>query len=183
MTVTGLAPGQTATVTVTATRSGFPDGSATQAGTALDALPPDTPSPSPTGTAPPTQVQVQVPVRPLRLPAHLNPTGWTRLVRLPVRTNAGQTARVRITCRPGPASALAPAALPAGDDQPSCRVRRGPHHAAVWVSGTRPVTVRVTITAPAAPGYTALRRMRIYRTEQIRLDPAPPRGLRTGTAA
>jgi hypothetical protein len=106
----------------------------------------------------PQHVSSQRPTRSLGLPAEVAASGWTRLVRLPVTTNAGQRASVRANCAP-----LRRSGVPAGDSRPDCRVVRSASAVRVWVSGQRAVLVQVRIHAPAVPGYSPYTRVRTYR--------------------
>ncbi len=90
----------------------------------------------------------QDPVRPVSLPRRLNPTtGWQDVVRVPVPTNAGQQATVKVTC--------APAAR--------CEVRTHEKHVQVRWVGTPPRTVSVRITAPAVGDFAAMAIQQTYR--------------------
>jgi sugar lactone lactonase YvrE len=100
----------------------------------------------------------QRPTRPLGLPAQVAASGWTRLVPLPVTTNAGQQATVRATCTP-----LERVRVPSGDAGPDCRVARSASAVRVWISGQRAVFVRVRIHAPTTPGYSPYTKVRAYR--------------------
>lgn len=98
---------------------------------------------------------VQAPTRPLRLPRDVAASGWTTLLRLPVRTNAGQTATVRARCAPLLRTE------PAGDVA-RCRIIRAGHVLRVWLPGDTSTLVRVVITAPATAGYTHYRETRSW---------------------
>lgn len=124
--------------------------------------PPPPPSPPPT-TAPPTPtpsptLREQLPIKPLNLPKRLKNVGVTRIVKVPVRTNAGQNASVRVT---GVARQL----------QGEVRVFRVfRRDAAVWVklSGTQGMRVRVRVHADAMPGFTAYTAKKVYVTKAVR---------------
>lgn len=120
--------------------------------------PPTSPPPSPQPT--PTPVTKQKPVKPLGLPGRLNNSGWTRLVKLPVVTNAGQNARVFVTGTPRGTGAAGEVRV--------FRVVRRDH--AVWVklSGTQAMKVRVRVHAKAVPGFTSYTKTKVYLTRVVR---------------
>ncbi len=98
----------------------------------------------------------QVPL--VQPPRTIKPQGTTQVYPGPVRTNAGQTATVSITCRPIVLrSARSEGTISPQGDFVDCRVIRGANGSvAIWVRGARPVRVTVRVTAPSVPGYTAL---------------------------
>jgi len=97
----------------------------------------------------------QVPVKPLNLPSRVRVSGWTRLLNLPVRTNAGQSATVRILVTPRLATT-------AGEQRFAIVSRKG-GQLRVWLSG-RPARIRLTISAPATADYTAYRMKKVWTT-------------------
>jgi len=113
-----------------------------------------------TGTGTPAPLTKQKPVKALNLPAKLKNAGWTRIVKVRVRTNAGQNARVRVTGRP-----IAPQA--AGEVR-AFRVVRRNGQILVWLSGAQATKVRVQIQADAVPGYTSYKKVKVYRTRAVR---------------
>jgi hypothetical protein len=153
------------------------DGATTTVQAALGlAAGPGSPSPPPASTdvgagAAPTgtdavALQQQRPVRSLGLPTRVARTGTTRLVRLPVTTNAGQDARVRATCSVRPKRGST--ADPAKDVTRACRVIRTTSAVRVRVSGRRALLVTVRLRAPEAPGFTAYSSVTTYRVRPVR---------------
>jgi hypothetical protein len=112
-------------------------------------------TPTPTPTPSPTVLK-QKPLKPLNLPARLKNAGTTRIVRVPVRTNAGQNARV---------SVLGSQAL---GEVRVFRVYRRDGKVWVELSGTAAMRVKVRIHAPKVPGYTAYTKTKVYRTKAVR---------------
>jgi hypothetical protein len=106
----------------------------------------------------PGNPSAQWPTPSLGLPTQVATSGWTRLVRLPVTTNAGQQATVRAPCTP-----LERVRVPAGDAGAPCRVTRSASAVRVWVSGHQAVQVRVRIQAPATDDYSRYAKSRTYR--------------------
>jgi hypothetical protein len=121
---------------------------------------PPTPTPDPTPEPEPTDRKKQKPLKALNLPSKLANSGVTRIVKLPVRTNAGQNARVRVTGTPIDAGA-------AGEVRPFRTYKRA---GAVWVnlSGTQATRVRVQLRAPETTNYTAYSKVKVYRTKAVR---------------
>ena len=99
-------------------------------------------------------VTKQKPVKPLNMPASVRRSGTTTLLGSPVRTNAGQTARVQVRC-------TRPASGAAGELR-LCRVIRKGGAVKVQTFGI-PARITVAITAKAVPGYTAYRKVKSYR--------------------
>jgi uncharacterized repeat protein (TIGR01451 family) len=96
-------------------------------------------------------VQQQVPL--VDPPTRIRPTGTTVIYPGPVPTNAGQRARVSVTCQPLLRDSRG---VLRGDFQ-YCRVIRGANGSiAVSVTGRIPVSVTVRVTAPAKSGYSAM---------------------------
>lgn len=109
------------------------------------------------------QLIQQVPTKALNLPAKLKNRGTTRLVRIPVRTNAGQVATVKVTGVP--VGATRTQALRAGQaDQ--FRVIRRAGWVSVYLPGTTAMRVTVTVTAPAKSGYTSYASVKRYTTSR-----------------
>jgi hypothetical protein len=98
-------------------------------------------------------------VKALNLPKKLARSGSTRIVKVPVRTNAGQKARVTVV-----GTVIGSGA--AGEVRPFRTYRRA---GAVWVdlSGARDTRVRVTIRAPRTAKYTAYKVVKVYRTKAV----------------
>ncbi len=113
-----------------------------------------------TGTGVPSVLKKQTPLKPLNLPARLKNVGWTRIVKVPVRTNAGQNARVRVVGLPISTQA-------AGEVQ-AFRVVRKNGQVRVWLSGTQATKVRVRIHAGGVPGYTSYTKVKVYKTQAVR---------------
>ena len=86
--------------------------------------------------------------------------GATRVVNLPLRTNAKQVATVRVTCRPMLVTRIAPT----GDVVPPCVVVRTSRAVRVIVGGSVPVMVRVVATAPATATHKAMKVSKVWRT-------------------
>ncbi len=108
----------------------------------------------------------QKPVRALNLPARIASKGSTRVLRLPVVTNAEQKAAVSVTCvRRQKLRGLG------GPGGQACRVWR--HAGAIWVglSGAHGMKIRVLIEAPrtsmGATTYRAYRQAKVYRTHRV----------------
>ena len=119
--------------------------------TATAGPPPDPDGPNDGGGTTP-----QKPVTPLVFPDALNDPGVTSLLKLPIRTNAGQVARARITCTINGTGRLAPGRRCRGFiDRRVLKVR---------VTCGRPLRVRVLVTAPATDQYREMRRSRTYIT-------------------
>lgn len=99
----------------------------------------------------------QKPRKPLNLPKKLASPGLTKVVRVPVVTNAGQNAKVRITGRTRAASV-------AGETRPFVVIRKDGY---LWVklSGTEPMRVTVRLRAKAVPGYTDYQFSKVYKTK------------------
>ena len=90
----------------------------------------------------------QDPVRPLALSKRLSAkAGWQDVVRVPIPTNAGQRATVRVTC------------TPARD----CQVRTHEGHVQVAWTGSPPSTVTVRVTAPASGDFAPMAIRKTYR--------------------
>jgi hypothetical protein len=120
---------------------------------------PDPGTPTPDPKPEPQLRKKQKPLKALNLPKKLSRSGSTRIVKMPVRTNAGQNARVNVV-----ATVIGSGA--AGEVRPFKTYRRA---GAVWVdlSGTRDTRVRVTIRAPRTAKYTAYKVVRVYRTKAV----------------
>ena len=108
----------------------------------------------------------QKPLRALNLPARIASKGSTRVLRLPVVTNAEQKAAVSVTCvRRQKLRGLG------GPGGQACRVWR--HAGAIWVglSGAHGMKIRVLIEAPrtsmGATTYRAYRQAKVYRTHRV----------------
>lgn len=97
---------------------------------------------------------VQRPTKALTLPKTLNENGWTTLLKLPVRTNAKETAGVRARCigRPG---------VVTRGETPRCQVETTSSELRVKLSGDIPTKVRISVRAPSVPGFTAYRMTKI----------------------
>lgn len=98
----------------------------------------------------------QKPVKPLNLPKSVKDSGATTLLKAPVRTNAGQIARVSVRCTSSGNSQAA-------GELRLCTVTRKAGAVTVRTFGN-PVKIRVVITADAVPGYTAYRAVKRYQT-------------------
>lgn len=99
----------------------------------------------------------QKPTKPLAFPDALNDPGTTTLLALPIRTNAGQVARARITCTVNGTGRLAP--------ERRCKGFIEKRLLKVRVTCGRPLRVRVLVTAPATERYAAMRRSKTYVTK------------------
>lgn len=117
---------------------------------------PTTPTPTPTPTPEPTTRKAQKPTKALSLPSKLAKTGDTRLVKLPVKTNAGRTAKVAVRCTSVNAAA-------AGEVRACTTFKRA---GAVWVNlaGTQTTKVTVRITAAGTKAYKPMAIRKVYRT-------------------
>lgn len=93
----------------------------------------------------------QQPVASLKLPSKLNDKGTTKVVKLPVTTNAGQSARVTITLKPEGKKGLS-----------------SDGYRTVKLTGRKATKVTVSITAPEAPGYTSYSLTKMYKTKRAR---------------
>jgi hypothetical protein len=102
-----------------------------------------------------TAKKQQKPIRALDLPKKVNASGWTRLLKLPVTTNAGQRASVRVI--------VTPRLTTASGERQFAIVSRANGKLRVWLSG-QPAKVRLTITAPATKTYTAYRLKKVWNT-------------------
>ena len=96
------------------------------------------------------------PIKALNLPKAIADSGQTRIVRVPVRTNANQNATVRVTGTPIAAQAT-------GEVRTFRTFRRD---GALWVdlSGTQATRVTVRIRAPRTTTYQPYRMVKVYRT-------------------
>lgn len=95
-------------------------------------------------------------MRSLHLPKKIHRKGTSKLVHGPVMTNAGQQATVTVLVTPRHTT-----------KRPSYRVlTTGKQVTEVRLSGRSAEVVAVTISAPAAPGYTAFSYTRTYRTKK-----------------
>ena len=114
------------------------------------------PPPDPDGGGGSGGTTPQKPVTPLVFPEAINDPGTTTLLRLPIRTNADQVARARVTCTIAGTGRLAPVNRCTGFvDRRLLKVR---------VTCGRPLRVRVLVTAPATDTYRAMRRAKTYLT-------------------
>ena len=93
--------------------------------------------------------KAQEPVKPLGLPKKVKKSGTTVLLDHRVKTNAGQNARVHVTCTPLLRSHVT------GDVKP-CVVKRAGGRVSVTTSGTR-VSVTLELSAPAKGAYSEYR--------------------------
>lgn len=109
----------------------------------------------------PAAARPQAPLTRVVLPVALRSKGVTRLVRVPITTNAGQ--RVRVTVQGRPARATA-----GHSHAPIVRVLRRDGAVSVWLAGTAKTVVTVTLSAPAVGDYAAYRLTRTYRTAAAR---------------
>jgi hypothetical protein len=100
----------------------------------------------------PSTREAQKPTEPLGLPRELARGEWTKVIDLPVMTNADQEATVVVEC--AVTGILPRAAVPAGDIR-GCRIER--RNGAIW-AWTVITPVRVSLTAEAVPGFTAYNR-------------------------
>ena len=93
-------------------------------------------------------VQPQVPV--IEPPGKINDRGPTKLYEERPPTNAGQRARVQVSCLP------LVQRIPRGDYS-YCRLETRAD-GSIWivVPGTTPLSITVRLTAPAVPGYSAM---------------------------
>lgn len=112
-------------------------------------------------SAPSDRRAPQKPAKPLGLPTSLAPTGWTRLVKLPVVTNAGRKAAVRARCRQSATSQTA-------GEVRYCRFQRTNQALKVWLAGNETTVVRVVMHAPGTTKYRPFRKVVIYRTRAAR---------------
>lgn len=103
-----------------------------------------------TGKGLPAIPAKQTPLRPLGLARKLNRKGWTKVMSLPVRTNAGEYAAVTVT----PARRVA------------VRQRFGKLELAI--RGRKPATISVTLQAPATPTHDAYSFRKQYRIPKRR---------------
>lgn len=97
----------------------------------------------------------QKPVKPLNLPKRVKATGWTTITKLPVRTNAGQRARVLLRATPRGAGTAG--------EQRFAVVSRADGKLQVRLFG-KPARVRLSITAPPTDTHTAYRLKRVWTT-------------------
>mgnify|MGYP001305577058 CR=1 FL=1 len=97
----------------------------------------------------------QVPQVPLfKPPTMLRPGGITPIHSGPLQANAGQNATVALTCT----------SVARGDLRPACRLIRAANGSySVYIKGTAPLIVRIIVTAPTKPPYSALRVVYTYR--------------------
>ena len=102
----------------------------------------------------------QKPVKKLGLPKRLKNKGWTRIVKVPVRTNAKQNAKVRVVG--------VPLAAKAAGEVEMFRVVRRNGAVRVWLSGRQAMKVKVRISAKKVPGYTSYLKKKVYRTKAVR---------------
>lgn len=93
----------------------------------------------------------------LKFPKHLKSNGWTTLLKLPVTTNAGQTAKVNARCFTKSSRTSAAATK-------RCKLSRKHHKLRVHTVGT-PTRVRVVVIAPATTEFAALRTVKVIRTK------------------
>jgi hypothetical protein len=119
--------------------------------------PTESPTPTPTPTPSP---EPQKPTEPVVLPDEIVNPGTTVIVKRPIKTNAGKTVRVTVTCK---TYSLARAwVLPRGDYE-LCTVRKYAKRGRVTVTTYgNPVKVVVNLNAPATDGYTAYARKKTY---------------------
>jgi len=115
------------------------------------------PGPTPTPTPPVTK---QKPLAPLHLPKALWPSGRTMLLQLPVRTNAGQLAKVSVR-----GTGLRPRVM--GESRVTTRVIKRDGRLYVWLSGEVPTRVMVRVHAPATPGFTSYTKVKRYHTKAV----------------
>lgn len=113
---------------------------------------------APQPVPPPTPVVKQRPLRALNLPTKLWRSGRTMLLEMPVRTNAGQRAKVWVR-----GSGLESQAM--GEARVNARVFKRNGRVYVWLSGKVPTRITVKVHAPAVPGFTAFTVKRTYRTK------------------
>ncbi len=107
---------------------------------------------------PPAQKQV-----PLTDPAkRIKSSGSTQLYREPPLTNAGQQAKVKVTCQP------LLDRTPRGDYSYCAVTTRADGSIWITVPGTRALSITVTVKAPAVPGYSAMKKSYTYSTKQVR---------------
>ena len=105
----------------------------------------------------------QEPIKPLDLPGQVANPGTTRILNGPVRTNAGQTATVQITCTPLVTSR---AQLEPRGTYELCTVRKYRKSGVVTVTTYgNPLQLTVSLKAPAIEGYTAYKRTKIYSVD------------------
>ena len=151
-------PAGTSRIVVTFTPAG-PGCLGSSSSATLVSTTPD-PGPSPTPTPPPGPVVKQRPLQPLHLPKALWPSGRTMLMQLPVRTNAGQVARVSVR-----GTGLRPRVM--GESRVTTRVIKRDGRLYVWLSGEVPTRVTVRVHASAKPGFTAYTKVKRYHTKAV----------------
>ena len=151
-------PAGTSRIVVTFTPAG-PGCLGSSSSATLVSTTPD-PGPSPTPTPPPGPVVKQRPLQPLHLPKALWPSGRTMLMQLPVRTNAGQVAKVSVR-----GTGLRPRVM--GESRVTTRVIKRDGRLYVWLSGEVPTRVTVRVHASAKPGFTAYTKVKRYHTKAV----------------
>ncbi|MGA0009678.1 MAG: hypothetical protein ACO3ID_02820 [Candidatus Nanopelagicales bacterium] len=128
--------------------------------------PTPTPVPTPTPTPSPTPTPTPVPQRPtapIDLPEQIAPEGTTVVVDEAIRTNAGQTVRVKVTCKH---YSFGRQLIAPRGDYDLCTVRTFAKSGRVTVTTYgRPAKVVVALRAPAIEGYTAYRKNKRYYTD------------------
>lgn len=97
----------------------------------------------------------QEPVTSLGLPKKVKPGTTTTLVKKSVKTNAGNTVKVRVTCQPRLLL------VPAGDV--TCSVTKKKNGAVSVTTPTSPVTVTVIATAPGNDSFKPYKSIKRYR--------------------
>ncbi len=99
--------------------------------------------------------------------------GWTRILRVPVRTNADQKAAVSVTCvRRHRSNEMS------RQHSDACRVKRHAGVIRVWVSGDHGMKVRTMLQAPrtteGVTTYRSYHKVKIYRTHTVPWLPTKP---------
>ena len=82
------------------------------------------------------------------------------LMQLPVRTNAGQVAKVSVR-----GAGLRPRVM--GESRVTTRVIKRDGRLYVWLSGEVPTRVMVRVHAPATPGFTSYTKVKRYHTKAV----------------
>lgn len=154
---TTVAPGQSCTVGVSFSPTSTGDKAAALSMTSNASA---SQSVALTGTGTSAKLKKQKPIKPLNLPKRLKNKGWTKIVKVPVRTNAKQNAKVRVVG--------VPLATKSAGEVTAFRVVQRNGAIRVWLSGQQAMKVRVRIHAKKVPGYTSYTTKKAYRTKVVR---------------
>ena len=101
----------------------------------------------------------QKPTEPVDLPTTIDNPGTTTIVDRPIITNAGQTAKVTVTCAP----LVYGRALVPGGDYELCTVKKYRKTGVVTLTTYgHPTLVTVKLKAPATDGYAAYKKSKTY---------------------